>query len=147
MIRKARKDDVPTLQAIERLAFAEDPWTDRMLLEEVEHPAGICLVHDERDGPTGFILCRMVLDECHVHNVAVHPERRRGGIARALLRAAETEAMARGAVVSHLEVAEDNTAARAMYEGSQYAEVGRRARYYHGREAAVLMSRQLVPSL
>ena len=44
----------------------------------------------------------------------------------------------RGAATMHLEVAEDNAAARALYAKLGYEEAGRRHAYYRGRRAAAV---------
>ena len=65
-------------------------------------------------------------DEGEVLNLAVSPEFRRKGIARALFHAAHTELS--GTVF--LEVRESNAAARQLYAAYGFGEIGRRARYY-----------------
>lgn len=56
----------------------------------------------------------------NVHDLAVHQHWQRRGIARALLRAAEQEAMARACSKLTLEVLQHNHAARALYAGCGY---------------------------
>ncbi len=62
--------------------------------------------------------------------VGVHPERRRRGIARALVRTLLGALGAAGARQVYLEVRESNVAARQLYAAYGFGEVGRRARYY-----------------
>lgn len=94
---------------------------------------------------SSFVLMRVIADEAEVLTLATAPENRRKGLARAALVEAETEAARRGAVSVFLEVAEDNTAARALYDTCGYAQVGRRARYYtpkNGAPVAALVLRK-----
>ncbi|MFP4537913.1 MAG: GNAT family N-acetyltransferase [Dichotomicrobium sp.] len=82
----------------------------------------------------GFILSRVVADEAEVLSCGVAHDFRRQGMARGLLIAVLSEARSRGAERMFLEVAEDNHAALALYEGSGFFCVGRREAYYRGAE-------------
>ncbi|WP_289042644.1 ribosomal protein S18-alanine N-acetyltransferase [uncultured Aliiroseovarius sp.] len=80
--------------------------------------------------PYGFAMGRVVVDEAELLTIAVDPGWQGHGIGRDLLRRFEAEARNRGAVRAFLEVAQDNTAARALYNSAGWSESGRRARYY-----------------
>ncbi len=80
--------------------------------------------------PAGFILCRVLADEAEVLSFGVAPAYRRRGGGRALLALAMAEAARRGAQRMFLEVAEDNVAARALYDSAGFFCVGRRDAYY-----------------
>ncbi|MGR3511196.1 MAG: GNAT family N-acetyltransferase [Paracoccaceae bacterium] len=98
-------------------------------------------------GKAGFALGRIILDEVELLTLAVLPTEQGKGHGRALLAAFETEAMHRGGRDLHLEVAETNSIARALYASAGWAEVGRRKAYYKGGDAridAILMSKQVV---
>lgn len=82
------------------------------------------------EAPRGFILCRVAADEAEVLALAVLPEARRAGIARALLTAALAQAAAGGAARMLLEVSVRNDAALALYRSVGFDEVGRRKGYY-----------------
>ena len=77
-----------------------------------------------------FALCRGGAGEGEVLTIATDPALRRQGYARRLLGGLEAEAARRGARRLFLEVAADNAAARGLYAGAGYAEIGRRAGYY-----------------
>jgi len=77
-----------------------------------------------------FALGRVVVDEVELLTIATAPTARRMGAARAALALFETEAKQRGALVAHLEVAADNTAALGLYRSAEYSESGRRRGYY-----------------
>lgn len=81
--------------------------------------------------PAGFALTRVVADEAELLLLGVRPRFRRRGVASALLVAAETDALARGARKLHLEVRAENPAA-ALYDSAGFAPAGRRAGYYVG---------------
>lgn len=98
-------------------------------------------------GEEAFILGRIAGPEAEVLTLAVAPAARRQGVARALIRAFEATARARGAEEAFLEVAADNTAAIALYLAEGYAESGLRRDYYTtpsgGHVAARILSRRL----
>jgi [ribosomal protein S18]-alanine N-acetyltransferase len=81
-------------------------------------------------GIEGFILARTIADEAEILTLAVKPEARRRGLGRALVEAAAAEAGRRGAGVLLLEVADDNPAALALYQGQGFERVGLRRAYY-----------------
>ncbi len=102
--------------------------------------AGVFIV----ERPGGFAMGRVAADEVELLTLAVDPERQRAGIGRSCLAGFEAEAIARGAIQAFLDVSEGNEAARALYLGAGYAEVGRRRGYYAGGVDAMLMRKGLV---
>ncbi|MDD2704812.1 MAG: GNAT family N-acetyltransferase [Acidocella sp.] len=114
-------------------AFPHDPWDAASFATLLGQPGVLGLV-DERGG---FLLLRIVLDEVEVLTVGVTEPRR--GVGEALMREGLAQAVARGVRVMHLEVAEDNTPARALYAKLGFARVGlRRAYYPNGGDALAL---------
>lgn len=79
--------------------------------------------------------------------IGVAPEYQRQGIAQQLLCYAEQHARAQRCAKIHLEVRESNYAARELYEGADYLQVGRRKDYYKKtpteRESALLYTKVL----
>lgn len=63
----------------------------------------------------GYGVLWMQVDEAHIANLAVHPQHRRRGIGRALLRALLLEARRRSAAFVTLEVRVSNLAAQQLY--------------------------------
>lgn len=86
----------------------------------------------------GFIVYRVVADEAEVITIGVAPTARRTGIAAAMLAIAEGDAAKRGAKKMFLEVSADNSAARALYSGAGYTEIGTRPKYYDGVDAIMM---------
>ncbi len=79
----------------------------------------------------GFVIAHQAADEAEVLNLGVLPERRRGGIGRALVGTLLTALAGWGAKAVFLEVRASNRAAQALYEEFRFLPVGRRSRYYH----------------
>ncbi|MDO5611661.1 MAG: GNAT family N-acetyltransferase [Paracoccus sp. (in: a-proteobacteria)] len=87
----------------------------------------------------GFLIGRAIAGEAELLTVAVPPEMRRQGVGRALLHGFALAAAQRGADEAFLEVASDNTAARALYAADGWGDAGRRRGYYGpGLDALVL---------
>lgn len=126
------------LAEIEKACF-HAPWSEKMLREELGK--GIFLVA-EQDGMTaGYVGCQTVLDEGYITNVAVLPDFRRQGIAKALIAALLERAQESGLAFVTLEVRESNAAARALYAGAGFVPVGTRKNFYTApTEDAVLMT-------
>lgn len=136
------------LAALHARAF-DQAWSAAEIVQLLQNAAVFALVSRE-ETPQGFAMAWAAAGDAELLTIAVVPEARRRGVGAALLSAAGVAAHARGAVTMHLEVAEDNAAARALYERLGYEAVGRRPAYY-ARESrrvdAVLMTRRLAPLL
>lgn len=90
----------------------------------------------------GFIVYRQTLDEAELITIGVAPDARRGGIAAAMLGIMEGELKKNGVKSIFLEVAQDNTPARNLYQQNGYKEIGVRPKYYDGVDA-VMMKKEL----
>ena len=89
--------------------------------------------------PLGFVMAWAAAGDGEILTLAVAPEARRLGVGAALAAAAAHAAFARGAGRLHLEVAEANLAARALYAKLGFAQVGRRQAYCAGAEDALVL--------
>jgi len=101
------------------------PW-DAQAFEALLNQSGVFVIEQAE----GFILLRAVADEAEILTLAVHPAARRLGLGAWLVRSAANIAADRGVNRMFLEVADDNTAARALYDRTGFAEAGRRPAYY-----------------
>ncbi len=139
-IKPASIDDLPAIEAIERLCFP-DPWPQAVIEQQRER----FLVAMTEDGALmGYLCFSSILDEGSIDNIAVAPQWRRQGAAGALMNAALDRARTLALSFITLEVRETNAAAIALYKKHGYAEVGRRKDYYRApREDAILMTRFL----
>ena len=128
-LRPVEPSDVGALAAAHASAF-ETPWSSEDFAAMLGARGAIAFAFETAAGEiAGFILARVIAGEAEVLTLAVRPERRRLGMGRALLAAAEGAARLT-ADAMFLEVAADNAGAIALYEGAGYEQVGRRARYY-----------------
>ena len=138
-LRRMEDRDLPSVMEIDTLCLAR-PWSAAIWRGELTSPYGLYLVIEDRDKVSGHIGVRHVLGELHITTIAVRPEYRRRGHARALVGAA-LAAYPKANYV-HLEVRPTNGAAISLYESLGFRITGRRPRYY-GDEDALLMTLNL----
>lgn len=119
---------MPAIHTIERAAFS-DPWSARDFRDCVASGVPF-LVAETVDGVAGYVVARDAADEGEILNLAVAPAWHRRGVGRTLVARVLAALAGRGVTQVFLEVRASNVAARALYEGVGFREVGRRARYY-----------------
>jgi ribosomal-protein-alanine N-acetyltransferase len=135
-----RVEDLPAVMKTDRESLPR-PWSEAVWREEMFSPFGLYLIL-EVDGVIGHVGVKLVADEAHVTTLAVRPERRRQGFARALVEAALDDLASADARRAYLEVRPSNLAARALYASLGFVDTGVRRGYY-GDEDALLMTRDL----
>jgi [ribosomal protein S18]-alanine N-acetyltransferase len=133
-IRRAAASDLAAIAEIQRACAEAAQWNVH------DYLAHDCWVATVGDRLAGYLVCRAVAeDEREVLNIAVHPEFRRQGIARALL---EAECN-RNSGDYFLEVRASNEAARALYSIMGFTEAGVRPGYYEDpHESGIVMKRR-----
>ena len=136
-LRRLGYGDLPSVIAIERRSFPT-PWSLAMFVLELSKPSGICLAAEDDQGLVAYLVCARYDDVWHLMNVAVHPDRRRRGLATELIERLFEEA-GEGARFT-LEVRVSNGPAIAMYQRFGFRSAGRRRRYYHdnGEDALIM---------
>jgi len=145
-IRDASVHDLSRIVEIERLAFPT-PWSLSAFQRELTLPFSrltVAIPGDQPAAPPQGFLCRwLVADECHVLNVAVHPDYRRFGLGARLLATTIDEAREKGADVVTLEVRRSNLPARCLYRKFDFEERRLRRHYYGPGEDAIVMELRL----
>ena len=147
-IRRLTYADLPQVVAIERRAF-QAPWSLAMLVLELSKPSGVCLAAESSGELVGYLVCSRYDTVWHVMNVSVDPDRRRRGIASAMLSALieQIDGVDGGRVGGTesritLEVRRSNAGAIVLYERFGFRSAGVRRRYYQDNgEDAVIMWR------
>ncbi|MDZ4691167.1 ribosomal protein S18-alanine N-acetyltransferase [Terricaulis sp.] len=144
MIEPVGVEACELLASLHARAF-DKPWSAADIAKMLENPAVAAFVAGGAE-PQGFIIAWAVAGDAEVLTVAVAPEARRQGVGAALVTEAAAAVLARGAASMHLEVAESNAAARALYAKLGFTEAGRRRDYYateQGWVDAIVMRRAL----
>ncbi|MGF1552403.1 MAG: GNAT family N-acetyltransferase [Paracoccaceae bacterium] len=120
----------PAFATLARSAFGETAtgWDAPAFARFARTPGGLAVV--DAGLARALALARVAADEAEILDLGVVAEHRRAGLGRALLGTVLEAVRHRGAARLFLEVAADNAAARALYAGAGFAEIGTRRRYY-----------------
>jgi len=135
VVRPVGAFELGVLAELHAACFAE-AWNAEALAGLLAMPGAFAFIATEGDstgdGPAaiGFVIARAIAGEAEILSLGVRPSGRRRGLGRRLLAAGSAEAALRGTGRLFLEVAADNWAARALYLGAGFAQIGRRANYY-----------------
>jgi [ribosomal protein S18]-alanine N-acetyltransferase len=138
-IRPAGIFDVESMAAIHAACFAKG-WSANEIGQFVAAPGCLSLLASLSREQTvqGFLIARCAGDEAEILTLAVDPNHRRQGLARAILAAAIAALRKAGAKRLFLEVEVANESARGLYQSLGAVAVGRRPRYYeHGADADI----------
>ncbi len=127
-----------TVATLSRLHFScfDEGWNAATFSRLMEPDGSFALLAYENGGSRrpstaiGFALVRQTRGESELLTLGVVPERRNAGVARQLMTTLLSNVTREGATTMVLEVAEDNHAARHLYETIGFVAVGRRAGYY-----------------
>ncbi|NIA20261.1 MAG: ribosomal protein S18-alanine N-acetyltransferase [Xanthomonadaceae bacterium] len=147
-LRLAAVVDLEEIIALDRHSFSM-AWSRQMFLDELsgDDKHLYCVFQSNPDiSPLllGFICFHHCLDEADLLRIAVHPDKKRKGIASFLIR--EMMALLKDKKVKEifLEVGNSNHAARMLYRSFDFQLMGRRSGYYSGtREDALIMKAML----
>lgn len=147
LIRLMRPEDLDQVMAIERTSF-ESPWTKNNFFDEFKNSdLSTQLVMEFDNRIIAFAIVWIIMDECHLANIAVHPDCRRKGVAEILLNKVIALAREKNCKKIMLEVRKSNTPAIQLYLKHRFEKVGVRKNYYHDgfmrQEDAVLMDLNL----
>jgi ribosomal-protein-alanine N-acetyltransferase len=118
-----------------------DPaWDAASVSKMMENPGSTVLV--ARTGfpkaSVGFVMAQLAADEAEILSIAVEESWQRKGLGRRLVDGIVRALATAGARRVHLEVAEDNAAALALYGRCGFTATGRRKGYYtQGRKTPV----------
>lgn len=125
---------------IERICFAH-PWSKQDLKNQLDLDTSHFLVAVEDGRAVGYMGLQIFSGEGYVTNVAVLPQYRQQGIAKALI----DKALQNDMCFITLEVRESNTPAIRLYEKAGFKNVGTRPNFYTDPvENAIIMTMNTV---
>ncbi|KQP65027.1 hypothetical protein ASF47_09730 [Nocardioides sp. Leaf285] len=158
-MRRATLADLDAVVGLERKGLGDDAWSEALVGAGLagDLPTVVYLVAQDGSEVVGHAVVSLPLpataaadpdpdpgpDPAELQRIAVAADRRRGGLASALLEAVAALAREAGAERLLLEVREDNAGARALYAARGFGEIARRSRYYRDGTAAVVLERAL----
>lgn len=137
-IRPATRADVPAVVALEAEVFGADAWDERAVTGELEGPGRRFVVAEDL---SGYAVSMTLGDIVDLQRIAVHPGRRRTGLATALLDDLLRHTGAADRML--LEVSERNEAAVAFYTAHGFTRIDVRPRYYRDGSDALVLHRPL----
>jgi ribosomal-protein-alanine N-acetyltransferase len=142
-IRRFDSRDATAVGEILASSPAAAAWSVKSL-EQLNLRGELGWVIEDDHKVVGFLVVQSVVAEAELLNLCVALEKRRAGLAEALLHEAVAELRRAHVDRLFLEVRESNTPAISFYEKHQFRKTGRRPAYYRNPdEAAVLMMREL----
>lgn len=130
---------------VEEVAFVEKacfstPWSKEAFLKDIKNLDAVYFCLEEDCRVIGYIGMWNILGEGNITNIAVLPEQRGKGYGKKLLCEMLRYGKAHGLSFLTLEVRASNEIAINLYQSCGFLEVGRRKRYYEGKEDAILMT-------
>ena len=139
--------DVDAVYAIECACFST-PWSRESFTAEVTTNAcARYIVAKEDNAVVAYAGVWFVLDEGHITNIAVHPDKRRLGYGEIITRALMQLASDSGMRYLTLEVRRSNTTAQSLYHKLGFIDVGFRKNYYADtHEDALIMATESLPT-
>jgi len=139
--------DVPTLVSLERSIFKIDPWSSNQFKEEIaEIGYTRYYIVAESEGQIigwGGIMAVGEGTEADILTLAVIPEFRGRGIARAILRDFMAWGLSQKVSAFMLEARLNNEEAIGLYESEGFVKVSERRNYYAPGVDAVVMRKEL----
>lgn len=137
--------DVDAVHEIETLCF-KTPWSRESILHEIEGNQCARYIVLREDGKTiAYAGVWFILDEGHITNIAVHPDKRGMGYGERVTREMIQMAADSGMSVMTLEVRRSNVAAQNLYHKLGFIDVGYRKKYYENTEDALIMFLEHMP--
>jgi len=139
-IRALTESDLPAVAAIEQRIFS-DPWPESFFRAELAQAMTWARVAEVEGALAGYLVAWVGAGEGHLGNLAVVPEARRRGVARALLEDLLERVRTLATEKLTLEVRVSNFAAQALYRAHGFRLAGLRRGYYRDTgEHALLMA-------
>lgn len=146
-IRRMEVEDVERVLPI-AAETAYNPWSKKMILEEMAHPFSYCfIIHQRTESKEtlllGFLCFRQIGEESELLNLCIHPEFRQQGLGKKLMSFYIDFCEKMGANKYFLEVNISNAPAIHLYHLFGFCSLGKRKKFYQGRQDALLMTRSV----
>ncbi|MBO6728830.1 MAG: ribosomal protein S18-alanine N-acetyltransferase [Maricaulis sp.] len=138
-----------TAQSAERMAALhakcfDQPWPASEFASLLSMPSTLAFAIQQDARHLALVLVRIAADEAEILTIGVDPDFRGKRLGLAVLDRAERAVSESGAISMFLEVNQHNDPARALYTRAGYSEIGRRPRYYRGRDDALIFRKSLL---
>ncbi len=145
-IEKMKSEYIDDVYEIDKLSVPI-PWSKKSIEEEMNNMLANFIVAKEDEKVVGFAMCWFIMDECHIGNIAVHPDYRHQKIASKLLDELLKGTKEHGTNYLLLEVRVSNIPAINLYKKLGFEEVVIRKKYYKNPdgsyEDAIIMNKNI----
>lgn len=121
--------DLDEVMVIERTSF-RFPWSTGFFLQELQVACARSILAEIDGRIVGYVLFWLLPGAIDIHNIAVHVDFRRRGIARLLLGRVLNQARDESHIRVILEVRRSNLQAQKLYESLGFVTTGIRKGYY-----------------
>ena len=148
VVREMREEDIDGIMEIEHDSFAI-PWTKQDLIGELSNTAARYFVLLEDGVVSAYAGTWLIIDEGHITNIAVHPDKRGKGYGTKVTSAMMQAAVDVGVQYMTLEVRVSNEPALALYKKLGFKKAGVRKKYYedNGEDAYNMVNDRLQQSI
>ena len=144
MIVPAKLHHLEEISAIENNSFKK-PWSKIQIQSDIQSEIDSeNWVYIMGELVVGYIFVRIILDEFHLNNIAVHPEYLRRSIGKELIRHIISRVIYRDIKVILLEVSANNIPAQKCYKSLGFTQMGIRKDYYSKGDDAILYYLDLI---
>ena len=141
--RRMERSDLGEILEIEKVSFPA-PWTRDMFIEEMSNRSARLVVFTEDKRIVGYMCFWEVLDEAHLMNIAVHPDRRGRGYGMYMMERLQWLSLKDGLKRIILDVGRRNLPARKLYKKCGFNSIGFRKNYYSSiNDDAIVMEKWL----
>ena len=146
--RDAMALDLPVLVSMEKILFADSPWSMGQFKEEFKgvprtHFFTVAVDSDNQIIGYAAVMVPAPGIEADVLTVGVLPEHRKSGIGTAFMEQLENWASDKESNAMMLEVGVDNAGAIALYQSLGYSKISVRQNYYGAGLDALVMRKEL----
>ena len=146
--RDAMALDLPVLVSMEKILFADSPWSMGQFKEEFKgvprtHFFTVAVDSDNQIIGYAAVMVPAPGVEADVLTVGVLPEHRKSGIGTAFMEKLENWASDKESNAMMLEVGVDNAGAIALYQSLGYSKISVRQNYYGAGLDALVMRKDL----
>lgn len=128
-LKKLTKEDVDGLYEVSSLSLKET-WSLGSIEQELSNKFARYIVCKDGDKVIGFIGAWLIASEGQITNLAVHPDYRKKGIGKKLMKSLISSLKNEDCNAITLEVRESNTVAKNLYKNLGFLSEGIRKNFY-----------------
>lgn len=142
-VQKMLPEHIGEVKTLLDICFGEAAWSVGTIASQLEKPDSSCYVAVDSGKVTGYLAFEQIADEGGIIELAVHPDRRRQGIAKRLIETAVDGT--KGLSEIFLEVRGSNLSAISLYGSLGFERIAVRKNYYDSpKEDAVIMKKNIL---